>query len=176
MPSENPSIIPSLQIWWLSPYTFGIAPQPLEDPGQLTGDRGFAFAEHPPGVLHQEQVIAQRESFDHPFACRIQPPAILDRTEPQPFFQARRRSRARDAACLGGLLILGSSLLLEEEKKIAESLKRADVRTLVDHMYHFLGETVSIKQLERDVGSDPDAPAFQRWMEQLALDDDQTIE
>src|SRR5271157_2244741 len=44
----------------------GVAPQPLEDPGQLTGDRGFAFAEHPPGVLHQKQVIAQRESFEHP--------------------------------------------------------------------------------------------------------------
>ena len=66
--------------------------------------------------------------------------------------------------------------IAEEEKKIAESLKRPDVRRLVDHMYHFFGETISIKELERDVGSDPDAPAFQRWMEQLALDDDQTIE
>src|SRR5208283_5929958 len=37
---------------------FGVAPQPLEDPRQLTGDHGFALAEQPPGVLHQEQVIA----------------------------------------------------------------------------------------------------------------------
>src|SRR5208282_460707 len=44
----------------------GVAAQPLEDPGQLTGDHGFALAEQPPGVLHQEQVIAQRESFEHP--------------------------------------------------------------------------------------------------------------
>jgi hypothetical protein len=42
----------------------GVAPQPLEDPGQLTGDHGFALAEQLPGVLHQEQVIVQRESFD----------------------------------------------------------------------------------------------------------------
>src|SRR5271157_1859491 len=41
----------------------GVAAQPLEDPGQLTGDRGFARAEQPPGILHQEQVIAQRESL-----------------------------------------------------------------------------------------------------------------
>src|SRR5271157_1663414 len=46
----------------------GITPQTLEDPGQLTGDHGFALAEQPPGVLHQKQVIAQRESFEHPFA------------------------------------------------------------------------------------------------------------
>ncbi|MGC1719637.1 MAG: hypothetical protein WA746_11675 [Isosphaeraceae bacterium] len=45
----------------------------------------------------------------------------------------------------------------------------------MDHIYHFFGETVSIKQIERAVESDPVAPAFQRWMEQLALDD-QTIE
>jgi len=31
----------------------GVAPQPLEDPGQLTGDHGFALAEQPPGVLQQ---------------------------------------------------------------------------------------------------------------------------
>ncbi len=37
----------------------GVTPQPLEHPGQLTGDHGFALAEQPPGVLHQEQVIAQ---------------------------------------------------------------------------------------------------------------------
>src|SRR5208283_4242156 len=42
----------------------GVSPQPLEDTGQLTGDHGFALAEQPPGVLHQEQVIVQRESFD----------------------------------------------------------------------------------------------------------------
>ncbi len=45
------------------------------------------------GVIHQNQVIAQRESFEHPFAYRIQPPSILDRTEPQPFLQPRRRMR-----------------------------------------------------------------------------------
>ena len=28
----------------------GVAAQPLEDPGQLTGDHGFALAEQPPGV------------------------------------------------------------------------------------------------------------------------------
>ncbi len=32
----------------------GVAPEPLEDAGQLTGDHGFAFAEQPPGVLHQK--------------------------------------------------------------------------------------------------------------------------
>jgi len=37
----------------------GGAPEPLEDPGELSGDHGFARAEQPPGVLHQEQVIAQ---------------------------------------------------------------------------------------------------------------------
>jgi hypothetical protein len=46
----------------------GVTFQPLEDPGQLTGDHGFALAEQPPGVLHQQHVIAQRESFEHPFA------------------------------------------------------------------------------------------------------------
>src|SRR5208337_1961412 len=69
---------------------FGVAPQPLENPGQLAGDHGFALAEQPPGVFHQEQVIAERESFEHPFACRIQPPSILDRVEPQPLFQLFR--------------------------------------------------------------------------------------
>src|SRR5208337_4471571 len=42
----------------------GVAAQPLEDPGQLTGDHGFALAEQPPGVLHREQAIVQRESSD----------------------------------------------------------------------------------------------------------------
>ena len=46
----------------------GVAAQPLEDPGHLTGDHGFALAEQPPGVFHQKHVIAQRESFEHPFA------------------------------------------------------------------------------------------------------------
>src|SRR5208337_565493 len=31
----------------------GVTSQPLEDPGQLTGDHGFALAEQPPGVLQQ---------------------------------------------------------------------------------------------------------------------------
>ena len=35
--------------------------QPLEDPGQLSGDHGFALAEQAPGVRRQEQVIAQRD-------------------------------------------------------------------------------------------------------------------
>ncbi len=35
----------------------GVAPEPLEDPVQLSGDQGFARAEQPPGVLHQEQVM-----------------------------------------------------------------------------------------------------------------------
>ncbi len=57
-----------------------VAPQPLEDPGQFSGDHGFVLSELSPGVLHQVQVIAQRESCDRPFARRIQPRAILDRT------------------------------------------------------------------------------------------------
>src|SRR5208337_2771743 len=51
----------------------GVASQPLEAPGQLTGDHGFALAEQPPGVLRQEQVIAQRESFDDPTSLGPRP-------------------------------------------------------------------------------------------------------
>ena len=56
----------------------GVAAQPLEDAGQFTEDHSLALAKQPTGVLHQEQVIAQRESFHHSFACRIQPPSILE--------------------------------------------------------------------------------------------------
>src|SRR5271157_2659862 len=55
----------------------GVTPQPLEDASQLTADHGFVRAEQPPGVLHQEQVIAQQESFDHP--CKHRLPATTPR-------------------------------------------------------------------------------------------------
>ncbi len=64
--------------------------------------------------------------------------------------------------------------IADTEKRIEGALKRPDVQRLVHHIYHFLGETVPIKQIERDVGSNPDAAAFRRWMEQLALDDQTT--
>ena len=44
-----------------------VAPLAFQGTGQLGGDHGFSFAEQPPGVLQQQKVVAQRESFDHPF-------------------------------------------------------------------------------------------------------------
>ena len=107
-----------------------VASQPLEDPRQVGGDRGLALAEESPGVLDQQQVITQRESLDHSFARRIQPPAILDRTEPEPLFQARRDRRARDAAGLGGLQILGSPLLLNVLDPLLDRRIRAGLGAL----------------------------------------------
>src|SRR5271157_5275468 len=58
------------------------AAQTLEDHAQLRRDQRLSFAKEPTGVVHQEQVVAQRESLEHPFTRRIEPPSILDRTEP----------------------------------------------------------------------------------------------
>jgi len=48
-----------------------------------------------------------RESFQHPFPRRNEPAPIFDGTEPVHLFQARCRSRARDAAAPG---LLGQAL------------------------------------------------------------------
>ena len=72
----------------------------------------FPFAEQPPRVIHQQQVVAQREPFQHPFPRRIQPAPILDGTEPERLLQPRRRRRARHAAPPGRLQILGPAGLL----------------------------------------------------------------
>ena len=57
--------------WWSSARSLSIASSRRHSPavrgsGQFAGDQGFACAEQPPGVLHQEQVVAQRDSLQHP--------------------------------------------------------------------------------------------------------------
>src|SRR5271157_1436051 len=112
----------------------GVAPQPLEDPGQLTGDRGFAFAEHPPGVLHQKQVIAQRESFEHPTSPGPPPdraaPAGADdcpgsQTPPRPprRFPQVLRADARSSSC-------GRASLPRAGKPAARSASHSDTSGL----------------------------------------------
>ena len=76
-------------------------------------------------LLDQQQVIAQREPLDHPFVCRIPPPVFLDRTEPEPFLQARRGRRARNAAGLGGLQVFGPFLLLDVLDPLLDRRMRA---------------------------------------------------
>src|SRR5271166_1930314 len=75
-------------------------------------DPGWATTQVYPAQLSQQQIVAQRESLEHPFTRRIEPPPILDRTEPQPLLQARRRAGSRHAAVPCRLQVVGSALLL----------------------------------------------------------------
>ena len=58
----------------------------------------LSLTEQPPGVVDQEQVAAQRKSFNHPFTRGIDLSPVLDRAEPQCLFQAAGRLRAGHAA------------------------------------------------------------------------------
>ena len=42
---------------------------------ELSGDHRAARAEEPAGVVHQQQIVAQREALEHPFTRRIELPA-----------------------------------------------------------------------------------------------------
>ena len=86
------------------------AADPLQDLGHFTRDRRLPLAEQPAGVVHQQQVVAQREPLEHPLTRRIQPPPVLDRTEPQRLLHARRGRRARHAAVASGFQVGGASL------------------------------------------------------------------
>jgi hypothetical protein len=72
--------------------------------------RSLPLAEQPPGVIDQEQAVAQREPLRHPFPRRIEPLPVLDRAERQRLFQTRRRGRARHAPQAGRLQVLGPPL------------------------------------------------------------------
>ena len=44
----------------------GVAPQPLEDPGQVRRNRSLSFTEEPSGVINQKEIASQREPDEHP--------------------------------------------------------------------------------------------------------------
>ena len=95
------------------PPALGAAAEAFEDARELGGDGGLAVAEETAGVIDQEQVAAERESFEHSFTGGIELASVFDRAEPDGFFQAFRCARPRDAALLRGFQVAGSALSLD---------------------------------------------------------------
>jgi hypothetical protein len=56
------------------------------------------------------------------------------------------------------------------EQKIREGLERPNVRRLARHIHEYLGETVSLGQIERSVGYWSDGDAVQGWIDRLITD------
>ena len=66
-PAQQPAAAP-LELLQPRLPAIRTAADPLQDLGHLVRDRRFPLAKQPPGVVHQQQVIAQREALDHPLA------------------------------------------------------------------------------------------------------------
>jgi hypothetical protein len=89
------------------------AAQTVENLGHFARERRLPLAKKPPGIIHQEQVVAQRESGYHPFTRRTELAPILDRAEPVRLLQSRCCCRTRHAAGPSRFQILGPPLGLD---------------------------------------------------------------
>ncbi len=58
------------------------------------------------------------------------------------------------------------------EKQISDALQKPGVRRLVNHIYDLLCETVSIREIERSIGSRAHEPSLQAWIEKISLSDE----
>jgi hypothetical protein len=94
---------------------FGGRPQALENRGHLMRDRRLPQAVQPTRVIDQKQVIAQRETLDHPLTRRAQRPPVLDRAQPEGLVQTR----------VGGAgWIVGYLEIRDEKVEIRKKIKR----------------------------------------------------
>src|SRR5665213_916417 len=117
------------------------ASQPLENPGQLPGDRGLPLAQKPPRVINQEKVGSHRQSLKHPFPRGIEALSILNRAKPQRLLKPTGGTRAGHASFLGrgqfrrmplGFDVLGSLLDRGERTTLRYGIDPGGDRVQID--------------------------------------------
>jgi len=57
------------------------------------------------------------------------------------------------------------------EKQIAEGLNKPNMPMLVNHVYELIGNTLTLKHIERSLGYYADEPSVQQWIDKLLVEE-----
>ena len=57
------------------------------------------------------------------------------------------------------------------EKRIGEGLEKLHLKRLSEYVYEMLGQTVSIRKLERSFGYSAESPTVQGWIDRLLAEE-----